>query len=83
MKASSMNCIESISDIIKAKRNKVEEFIDNLDAKQLTDYLNLVLTYSREKTGPKKILHQEILAEIGRRIMMDSRQEMRMRSKEN
>lgn len=57
--------ISSISDIIKAERNKNREFID-LNTKQLTDYLKLALTYRREKTILKKFRHQEAVDENAR-----------------
>lgn len=59
--------VSSISGIIKAKRNKMREFIDDLNAKQFHNYLKLPLAYSRQKTR-REMLRQEVKEEIARRI---------------
>lgn len=59
---------QGMSDVIKAKWNRVREFINELDAEQFLKYLLNTLMYGRHKTGIKKKRQQEVNKEIVKRL---------------
>lgn len=74
--------VSSISDIIKAKRNKVKEFIDELDADQFQKYLKLALYCSRKKIEGRKKEKEVKEAEIAQRFRKKrSKEEAKRRTK--